>query len=122
MQSFLNRRFDLWSIEQAAEVRGGGIGFVYVERMGSILICQHKQNSKNRSRQRMDGPDYRLTNFLTLLPTPKGLLPIPAAYHGLWGASADDRWHLPGRHGPCKDGTDTARAGLRYWVATISNI
>jgi len=34
-----------------------------------------RKNSKNRSLKRMDGPDYRLTNFLTFLPEPKKASP-----------------------------------------------
>jgi hypothetical protein len=45
--------------------------------------------------------DYRLTNFLIFLPSPKRLLPITAADHGLLGADADGLGHLPGRHSPC---------------------
>jgi hypothetical protein len=64
----------------------------------------------------MDGPDYRLTNFLTFLPSPKRLLPITAAHRGLWGADAESCGCLTGRHSPCKM---VGRHGLRRplpWV------
>ena len=67
--------FFCWSLERRMEKTRRGKGFFRCRKDGIYCMVLPRKNSKNRSLKRMDGPDYRLTNFLTFLPEPKKASP-----------------------------------------------